>query len=86
MSTAPAGQRPAPRDEPAAPGGRPRAHRAPAGALTSTFSWLASCSAAGSAVAVAGAGGLVDAVGPLGAFALAGAGAVGVSVLERIVR
>ena len=60
--------------------------RAPAGALTSTFSWLASCSAAGSAVAVAGAGGLVDAVGPLGAFALAGAGAVGVSVLERIVR
>lgn len=60
--------------------------RAPAGQLTSTFSWLASCSAAGGAAAAACAGGIVDAVGAPGAFALAGAGAVGVVVLERIVR
>ena len=60
--------------------------RAPVGRLTSTFSWLASCSAAGGAAGAAGAGGVVDAVGPLGAFALAGAGAVGVTVLERILR
>jgi predicted MFS family arabinose efflux permease len=57
--------------------------RAPAGRLTSTFSWLASCSAAGSAASAALTGALVDGVGPAAAFALAAGAAVGVAVIGR---
>lgn len=54
--------------------------------LTSTFAWMASVSAAGSAASAALAGTLVEGVGPWAAFAVAGLAAAAVGVTEKILR
>ncbi|WP_432562111.1 MFS transporter [Kineococcus sp. SYSU DK003] len=54
--------------------------------LTSTFAWLASVSAAGSAASSAVAGAGVEAAGPVSAFVLAGLAATGAAVCEKITR
>ena len=45
---------------------------APGGTITEAFAWLATAMAVGGAVGAAGAGALVDSVGPAAAFALGG--------------
>ena len=54
--------------------------------LTSTFAWLASTSAAGSAASSAVAGAGVEAAGPVSAFVVAGLAATGAAVCEKIAR
>ncbi|MGH2849681.1 MAG: MFS transporter, partial [Solirubrobacteraceae bacterium] len=57
----------------------------PAGTVTEAFAWLATAGAVGGALGAAGAGVLVDHVGPTAAFLLAGA-AGAAAVLTTILR